>query len=278
MGMILICFVVALALLVGCGGDAYEARVEVIATTTIAADITARVAGPDARVDPLLSGSASPHDYGASAKDRARLEDADLVVAWGAGLEQGLPLGELEREPFELADGERDPHIWMDPRRVARSLPELAEALAEADPDHAAGYRRRAGAYARELEAFDRGLRRTLATIPADRRKLVTSHDSLGHFARAYRFSLLGAASGLAPESEPSAERVASLIERVEHDDVPAVFAEASEDPGVIEQIAREAGVPLVDDLLIEGFGGDVASYEGMLRHDAERIAAALTP
>src|SRR5687767_12485560 len=106
MGMILICLGVLATLLTGCGGGPDDARVEVVATTVVAADIVERVAGPDAEVDALLSGSASPHDYGASAKDRAHLEEADLVVAWGAGIEAGLPLDELGDEPLELAAGE----------------------------------------------------------------------------------------------------------------------------------------------------------------------------
>src|SRR5688500_12861877 len=143
MGMILICLC-ALVLVAGCASDSDDAGVQVVATTTIAADIARSVAGPDAEVETLLPESAGPHDYAASAKDRARLEDADVVVAWGAGLEAGLPLDDLDAEPVELADGEENPHIWMDPKLVARRLSKLSAALAEADPEHAGAYRRRA--------------------------------------------------------------------------------------------------------------------------------------
>ena len=251
---------------------------DVVATTTVGADIARHVAGPDADVDVLLPESASPHDYGASAKDRARLEEADLVVAWGAGLEEGLPLDELDDEPVELAEDERDPHVWMDPRRVALSLAKLTDALADADPGNADAYRRRAAAYVDELLRLDRELRQTLAVIPPERRKLVTSHDSLGHFARRYGLDFVGAPFGLAPEAQPSAATVASLIDRIEDERVPAVFAEDTDDPELIAEIAREAGVEVVDDLLIESFGGRVDSYEEMLRYDAERIAEALAP
>lgn len=278
MGMILICFGALLALASGCGRGGGGAGVEVVATTVVVADVVEQLAGPDAEVEALISGSASPHDYGASAKDRARLEDADLVVAWGAGVEAGLPLGELDDEPVELAAGERDPHIWMDPTRLARTLPGLASALGEVDPQNADGYRRRAEAYARELATLDRELERTLSAVPPARRKLVTSHDSLGHFARRYRFSFLGSPSGLTPDSQPSAERVDSLAARVKEDGVPAVFAEASDDAGLMRQIAREGGAEVVDDLLIEGFGSEVDGYVEMLHHDARRIAQALAP
>jgi len=277
MRMILICVLLLAVPAAGCGRED-EQGVQVLATTPIAAEVVRAVAGPDAQVATLLTGTASPHDYGASAKDRARLEEADLVVAWGAGLERGLPLDDLDQDPLELAAGERDPHVWMDPTRVAAALPELADALADADAEHAAAYRRRATAYRDKLERLDRELRRMLAVVPAERRKLVTSHDSLGHFARRYGFEFVGAPFGLAPEAEPSAERVADLIDRVESQGVPAVFAEDTDDPELMRRIADAAGVEVVDDLLVEGFGDEVDGYEAMMRHDARRIAEALAP
>jgi zinc/manganese transport system substrate-binding protein len=166
----------------------------------------------------------------------------------------------------------------MDPALVAAALPELAAALADADPDHTDAYGERAAAYAGELESLGRELGRTLAAIPRERRKLVTSHDSLGYFVRRYEFEFVGAPFGLAPESQPSAHKVASLIDSVERERVSAVFAEDTDDPELMREIADEAGVEVVDDLLTEGFGGRVESYEEMLRFDAERIAEALAP
>jgi ABC-type Zn uptake system ZnuABC Zn-binding protein ZnuA len=262
----------------GCGGTGGGGGdgADVMATTGIAADIVRAVAGPDARVDQLLPGSASPHGYSASAKDRARLEQAGLVVAWGSGLEETLPLDGLDT--FELAGPSKDPHVWMDPTFVADRLPQLAAALAERDPDHASDYRRRAAAYAAHLRELDRRMRRTLATIPAADRKLVTSHDALGHFASRYDFEFVGAPFGLTPDAEASAEKVARLIAAVEREHVPAVFAEDTDDPKLMRQIAREAGVEVVDDLLVEGFGDRASSYDEILLYDAHRIADALTP
>lgn len=277
MRMILICFCALLALSSGCGDDSDEG-VDVVATNSVAADIARHVAGPDADVETLLPESASPHDYAASAKDRARLEDADIVVAWGEGLEAGLPLDELDKEPVELAAGQENPHIWMNPKLVALSLSKLSAALADADPEHTDAYRRRAAAYVEDLARLDRQVRRALASIPPERRKLVTSHDSLGHFVDRYDFEFVGAPFGAVPESQASAEAVADLIDRVKSEHVPAVFAEDTDDPELMQQIAREAGVDVVDDLLTEGFGGRVDSYEDMLRYDAERIAGALAP
>jgi zinc/manganese transport system substrate-binding protein len=260
--------------LAGCS-DSGGGGVEVVATNTIAADIAQKVAGPDAEVDSLIPESASPHDFALSAKDRAELEEADVVVAWGAGLEAGFDLGD---NAVELAGDRDDPHIWMDPTLVAAALPPLAGALADADPDHASGYRRRAAAYGRHLDDLDADLARTYSSIPPARRKLVSSHDSIEYLVRRYGLDFVGAPFGITPGTEPSAETVSSLIEKVEREHVPAVFAEDTDDPKLMDQIAREAGVRVVDDLLTEGFGGRVDSYEEMLRYDADRIAGALAP
>jgi zinc/manganese transport system substrate-binding protein len=266
---------VPLALAGGCRSDSGGEGTDVVATNSIAANIARNVAGPDANVDTLLPESASPHDYALSAKDRAELEEADVVVAWGAGLEAGFQLGD---NAVELAGDRDDPHIWMDPTLVAAALPGLASALADADPDHARAYRRRAEAYGHRLERIDSDLKRAYSGIPPDRRKLVSSHDSIEYLVRRYGFEFVGAPFGVTPGTEPSAETVSSLIERVEREHVPAVFAEDTDDPKLMDQIGREAGVEVVDDLLTEGFGGRVDSYEDMLRYDADRIAEALAP
>ena len=275
MGMILICALALLALASGCGSDSGAGGLDIVATNSIAADIVRHVAGPDADVESLLPESASPHDYALSAKERAQLEEADVVVAWGAGLEAGFPLGD---DTVELARDERDPHIWMDPTLVVAALPELVTALSDADPENSRAYRRRAAGYGRQLEQLDRELARTYSAIPADRRKLVSSHDSIGHLVEHYDFDFVGAPFGFTPGTEPSAETVASLIDRVKEEHVPAVFAEDTDDPKLMEQIGREADVEVVDDLLTEGFGGRVDSYEDMLRYDADRVSGALAP
>ena len=272
MKMILICAAVGIAL-AGCGRED-EDGATVVATTAIAADIARHVAGPDADVEQLLPGDASPHGYSASARDRADLEDAELVVSWGSDLEEGLPLDDLD--PFELVQGTDDPHIWMNPRLIADAVPRLADALSESDPDHADGYRDRARDYAQHLRELDARIELILEPIPIANRKLVSSHDSLGHFAKRYDFEFVGAPFGLTPESEPNAQTVADLIDDIKRERVPAVFADETADSALMERIADAAGVEVVDDLLVEGFGGEAEGYEEMLLLDARRIAEAL--
>jgi zinc/manganese transport system substrate-binding protein len=280
-------FLAAACLVLGaCGDDDNsEGGVEIVATTGIAADLAADLA-PGAEVAQLVPDSASPHDFELSAEDRQTLEEADLVVAIGAGLESGVPLDDVSAPVWELTanagellpfeEGGADPHVWMDPTRVAAALPSLVQALASAEPEDAGAYRRAAREYAAELRRLDRELRRTLSPIaPADR-ELVTSHDSLAYFADRYGFDVVATAfPASGPEGEASAARLVELADAVHEAGVAAVFAQQEDDPEALRLVAEETGVEIEEDLLIES-PGPAGTYGEMLRRDAELIAAAL--
>ncbi|MDP9228591.1 MAG: metal ABC transporter substrate-binding protein [Actinomycetota bacterium] len=287
-----------------CGSDSTQdsGGPTVSATTGIIADITASVAGNDATVEQVIPDSASPHEFQLSAQDRAGIEDSLLLVYNGAGLEAGIPIDEIDAPKFALADhvgplehfqpagsrehpssepdeeGGLDPHVWMDPTRVAAAVPALADALAQADPEHAAGYRARAARYAAELAALDIEVSGALEVIPPQDRKLVTSHDALGYFASRYGFAVLATpfpATG--PEAEASVQTIQAVEDAIRGSGVPTVFAQETDDPEVLRQIAEETGVEIEEGLPIEA-PGDAGTYVGMLRRDAELLAEGLAP
>jgi ABC-type Zn uptake system ZnuABC Zn-binding protein ZnuA len=269
-------------LLAACGGEGSadgRAELNVAATTAIAADIVRRVGGEVVEVVQLVPDGSSPHSYAPSAREQAELAESDLLVLFSPNLEQALPLDSASRS-FAIAEqsGEEsgDPHVWLDPTLVADAVPALADELAGLDPANAAGYRMRAEAYAAQLDRLDTELERIVDRIPSADRKLVTSHDSIGHFADRYGFEFVGAPFGLAPEAEASAGELADLIDAIEAEGVPAVFAQRGDNPEVLRGVAEEAGVEVVDDLLLEGFGEGVDSYVEMMRASATRITEAL--
>ena len=290
-----------------CGTGSDEAGTSdgprVVATTGVLADIARSVAGADANVVQLIGDGVDVHGFSLSARDRQGLEDAALLVENGAGLEAGVPLDDIGTATWTLADegiaegrpsneglpaagaadsvGDaepepNDPHVWMDPTFVASAAPSLAAALAAVDPDNEERYRKRAADYADQLERLDQEINDELASIADERRTLVTSHDSLGYFADRYGLTILATpfpASG--PEAEPSAARLADVAEAITEAGVPAVFAQTSDGTDVLETLARETGVAVVDQLLVAS-PGDAGSYEEMLRRDAMLISAAL--
>lgn len=278
-GPLAVATVVAGLALVACGDDGESAGSdgpEVVATTSVAADIVGRVGGEDIEISALVPDGASPHSYSPSAQERQRLTEAELLVYFSPALEGALPIDAADAS-FALAGESEDPHVWLDPTEIEAALPALAEALGEVSPEHAEAYSRRADEFAAELAGLDAELSRTLDVVPPESRKLVTSHDSMGHFADRYGFAFVGAPFGLAPEAEASAETVAGLISRIEAEEVPAVFAQAGDDPEVLRRIADETGVEIVDDLRIESLG-ESGSYLEMMRFTTARIAEALAP
>lgn len=267
-----------------CGSEAPETEGPTVsATTGVLADITRQVAGPDAEVVQLIPEGTSAHEFQLSARERAAVGDSVLLVHNGSGLESGIPVDEIGVERFALSDnaGEllgSDPHVWMDPTRVASALPALASTLADADPEHAAGYRRRAKAYAAKLAALDTELEGRLATVPADARELVTSHDALAYFAARYGFEVVATAfPASGPEAAASAAGIDEVAAAVRRTRTPALFGEREDDPEVLELVAAATGARVIPDLLVESPAG-AGGYAAMLRRDAELIAEALAP
>lgn len=270
----------------GCGSSAESGR-RVVATTSILAEITQRVAGSGTEVEQLIPDGASPHDFQLSAKERALVNGAGLVIANGGGLEAGLSLESLAEAPYELIDhvgplirsapdGQPDPHVWMNPERVAAALPSIAEALTRLDPDGAAGYRSRARSYAEELTGLGERMATILAKVPEKNRNLVTSHDSLAYFAQRFNFEVVATpfpSSG--PEAEASAASVDEVERTIEQTQVPAVFPEADSNPAILRGIAERTGVRVVLGLRVESPGPD--GYSVMLLDDARLIAGGLS-
>ena len=297
-----------------CGSEDESDGPTVTATTGSVADITERVAGDETRVEQLIPDSASPHDFQLSAQDRAEIEDSLLLVGNGAGLEAGIPIETIGVPKFtlseniggllpaaeagahaedgrELAEGEGegaedeeghaedgpDPHVWMDPTKVAAAVPALADALAEVDPEHADGYRRRAGRFAAELRRADAEISSMVDEIPPGQRRLVTSHDSMAYFAERYGFEVIATPfSSAGPEAEASARTIDQVGQAVVSSGVPTVFAQETDDPEVLRRVAEATGVQIEEHLLVES-PGDAGSYLEMLLRDAELIAAGLS-
>ena len=300
-----------------------------MATTTIWADIARNVAcGGLAEVESILPSLADPHDFEPSMSDRARLDDAELIVANGLELEERLEdtlvsveadgtavfyagdymtTLEFDAETFgghhdaedEEQDGEEDdeaededddhdegshgsedPHVWLDPVRVAQAVENLGAALigrAGLDADRVTACM---DAYLAELAALHSDIAETLADVPATARKLVTNHDSLGYFADRYGFEVIGtiipAATTLAEPSPAGLEELAHLIEDT---GVRAIFAEE------LGHRADEAATlaDRLDGVSVENLytgalgppGSGADTYLAMMRHNARTIAAA---
>ncbi len=272
----------------------------VVATTTVVADLVRQVAGDRVTVDALMGPGIDPHSYKATPRDADRLARADLVVASGLHLEGKL--GELldrlgrrtrvvavaETLPrdrlLEVAPGLYDPHVWFDARLWSECAPAVAEAVATADAGAAEHCRQRARDYAARLVALDADLRARIATIPAERRVLITAHDAFRYFGRAYGIEVVGV-QGTSTESEAGLADINRLVELIVSRKLPAVFVETSVSDRNVEALqegARSRGQPVTlggrlysDSLGGPGSGGE--TLEAVLRANVETIVAGLT-
>lgn len=212
--------VLAAALPLAAGGRGESPAFSVVATTSQIGDAVGRIA-PNLELRVLMGPGVDPHSYAATARDIEAVRRADVVFWNGLFLEAQLEgtmrsLGakavELGRRvpesrllPWEEYDG-HDPHIWYDLALWELAAGAIADVLADKDPANADSYRRNAATYAAELRETHEWALAQVATIPPQRRVLVSSHDAFGYLARAYGFENHGI-EGISTADEAAGSR-----------------------------------------------------------------------
>lgn len=270
----------AFSLLIGgCGSDSPDGSggVAVTATTTQVADLARNVAGTRVQVTGLLAPNADPHEYEPRPGDVKALANSALVLRSGGDLDEWLSdaiesaggdarVVTLIDSVKPLREGDTtDPHWWQDPRNAELAAGAIRDALSEADPEGRAAYAANAGAYIARLRALDSAVAMCLKDVPAAQRKLVTTHDALGYFARRYGIEVIGTViPSLSTQGQPSAGETAKLIDTIKRERVRAIFAESSVNAEVEQAIARETGAKVGTPLWADTLGpktSDGATY-----------------
>ena len=283
---------------------------KVVATFSVLGDLTQAVGGDAIQLTTLIGPGVDAHTYDPSPADLAMLEGADVIVENGLGFEpwldnfldstnfqgeriiasEGITPRHADEDEHEGADthdeehghGGDDPHVWHSVPNAITMVENTRDGLKTVDPDRASAYDANAKAKIADLQALDAWVREQVATLPEDRRKLVTSHDTFGYFADTYGFQIIGTALGsLSTEAgDPSARQIAQLVHQIQEAGVPAIFAENVANPDLMEAIAAEAGVALAPSLYSDALGapgtpGD--TYDGMMRSNVATIVQALS-
>ena len=278
----------------------------VLATETFLADIAQRVAGDRVRVEALLPIGVDPHGFEPAPSDVVKITKSDVLIVNGAGLEEflgkvlsnaggqrtvveasaGLP-SRVPREGEALATPAAsdqpppgDPHYWLDPNLVVKYVENIRDGLTKADPDGASTYAANASAYITQLEGLDRWIAEQVKQLAPGQRQLVTNHESLGYFADRYGFKIVGTViPNVTTETSPSAQQMASLVNRMKATGVKAIFLETGSNTQLAEQIANEAGVKVVTQVYthsITDANGPAPSYVEMMRYNTKVIVDAL--
>ncbi|PIO98325.1 Periplasmic solute binding protein [uncultured Pleomorphomonas sp.] len=284
-------------------------RLPVIASFSILGDMVARVGGDRIAVTTLVGPDGDAHVYEPTPDDVKAVAGAKLLVVNGLGFEGWMdrlaeasgykgPVtvasnGVAPREMAEEEDGHDhaeadgdhdhhgvDPHAWQDVANAVIYVKNIAAGLDAADPEGKATYDANASAYVAELEALDAEARTAMAALPADRRKIITSHDAFGYFGAAYGLELL-APEGVSTESEASAADVARIIRQIREDAIPAIFVENIKDRRLIDQIAAETDAVVGGELYTDALSaknGPAPTYVDMIRHNIGTLTEALAP
>ncbi len=310
-------FLITISLLLvvtACDPDAGDGAdgIQVVATTSIWGDVAGNLVGDDGTVEVLIPIGADPHDYQASASQVTTLLRADLVIANGLGLEEGLHdvlenavedganlvevAPELDPLPFAAHDhqdhegeegggdehenGDLDPHVWLDPLRVAEASRVIAGELTLLDDS--IDWSIRADLYAARLEQADSEIETLVEEVPQENHKLVTNHEAFGYFADRYGFEIVGVViPGGSTLDEPSSAELGELVDVMEHEGISTIFAETSQPTRLAAAVAAELGREVQVVELYSGSLGEPGSgaddVVGMLLTDARLIAEALS-
>lgn len=274
-------FIIVLSFLAGCriqstnevskhssNGD----KLKVVATTTIVGDVVAHVGIDLIELSVLLPVGTDPHSFDPTPQDVAKIADADVVFANGAGLEEFLDnliesagaedkvVHVSEGIDFLMLTGEEestledehdhigaDPHTWTDPNNVIVWTHNIELEMSNLDPNNADNFAKNADEYKAELEALDSWIREQVALIPVENRKLVTDHTLFGYFADQYGFEQIGALiPGYSTLSEPSAKELAAIEDNINELGVSAIFVGNTVNPTLAERIAEDTDIALV--------------------------------
>jgi zinc/manganese transport system substrate-binding protein len=265
-------------------------KINVAASFTILADFARNVGGDRVDVVSLVGPNGDAHSYVPSPADAKKLADAKLIILDGLGLEGStarfMRAAAKDAKVVTASDGitplrlgsQSDPHAWQSVANAKTYVANIRDALIAADPADKSMFEANAADYLRRLDALEAEVKAAIASIPPNRRKLVTTHNAFGYFGTAYGVDFI-APHGVSTEAEPSARDVARIIAQIRAQKIPAVFLENVTDPRLLERIARESGAhiggTLYSDALTDA-NGPAPTYIDMMRHNVKELVTAL--
>ncbi|MEA5596852.1 metal ABC transporter solute-binding protein, Zn/Mn family [Rivularia sp. UHCC 0363] len=281
----------------------------VVATTSVLCDLIKQVAAETVDLKCLVDAGADPHTYQPKSEDRKAIEQANLVLYGGYNFEPSIiklikassntapkvavhevavPKPIIGEEHDHEHEGEKhsekekapDPHVWHNAQNGVQMVEAIRSNLEKVAPNNAQLYAVNAEKVTGEIKQIDSWIKQNIATIPANQRKLVTTHDALGYYTQAYNINYEGAIEGLSTEAEPTAARIAELSKEIKQEKVPTIFAESTHSPKLIEQVAKEANVKVSEEkIYADGLGEqgtDVDTYQKMLIANTKAIVDGL--
>jgi manganese/iron transport system substrate-binding protein len=262
---------------------------QVVVTNSVLCDLTQQIAQETVDLACLISAGTDPHLYAPTPSDRKRLETASLILYGGYNLEPALEklikaapskiakvaISEVAVPKPLMSKNEADPHVWHNVQNAIGLINAISDNLAKTNPEQAEAYKTRTTTLTQQFTSLDSWVKTQIATIPAPNRTLITTHDALEYYSKAYGLPV-EALEGISTEEKPTAARTKAVIDLVRAKKVPAIFPETSINPLLINAIARDTQVkiarePLYTDGLstIDSGGG---TYQRMIVSNTRAI------
>lgn len=243
-------------------------------------DFAKKAGGGRVEVTNLVPAGTEPHDWEPSATDIRTLEQADVLVYNGAGMESWVDkvVGSLENKTLVAAEASKginlmaghaeegeeaaqyDPHVWLDPKNAKTELANIRDAFLRADPDGKDEYEANYQTYAAEFDELDKKYRDAISALP--KKDIVVSHQAFGYLCRAYGLNQVPI-EGLSADAEPDPKRMGEIIDFVKKNDVKYIFFEELVSPKVAETVASETGAKTVEFNPLEGLSDEQQAAGG---------------
>ncbi|MEA2833516.1 MAG: zinc/manganese transport system substrate-binding protein [Methylobacteriaceae bacterium] len=290
----LLCFIAAVIAIASSGPSIAAEKLKAVASFSILADLVKQVGGDRVEVTAIVGPDGDAHVFQPSPLDAKAVADANIVVINGLGLEgwmARLIQSSGTKAPVVVASkgvrplqgegeekGKADPHAWQSIANAKIYVANIRDGLIAADPQDKAEFEANAKDYLAKLDQLETEVKAAIASIPPKNRKIITTHDAFGYFARAYGMTFI-APQGVSTETEPSAKDVAKIIRQVKAQHVPAVFLENISDDRLMQQIARETGAKTGDKLYSDALskpGAGAATYVDMMHNNIAAFTKAL--
>jgi len=282
-----------LLVMIACAAHGAE-RVSVSSFSTVLTEIAEQVGGKLVDVRAHVPRGVDPHDYEPKPADLQLAASSDLILLSAKHMEgyvnklqealgtKGtlVPVGDrfpsLKMSAEEGGGTVEDPHWWHSVANAQRATKVVRDELSKVRPAEKATFAKNAEAYLAQLDALQKWVKTKVAELPRNQRKLVTSHDAFGYFAKENGFAVFPV-EGVSTAEQPSTKKVAELIQLIKEQRVKAIFAENIENPKVLREITRETGARLAGELYADGLGdGPASTYSGMMKHNVSTIVDAL--
>ncbi|MEW6602059.1 MAG: zinc ABC transporter substrate-binding protein [Nitrospirota bacterium] len=271
------------------GEDGHGPAEKIRILTTIAPlySFTVNIAGDAADVENLLASGAGPHDFSLSPMDAKKLNDTDVLIINGVGLETWLDRVIASSDARKTADGKlivvdtskgivtmnNDPHIWLSPLNAVTQVRNISDALIKADPRNSDIYASNAEAYINRLNNLDREISDETKTW--SKKEFVALHSAFAYFARDYGLHQAAVVQET-PETEPSPKHIASVIKTIKSKKITSIFTETRASYKIINSLASDLGLKVYSlDTLEKGASGS-EWYEERMRADLAVFKEAL--